>query len=88
MQHTTKPVYNDHPRDPNIEAVVDSWWLFKGHLFNKIQNRTLKWRLLLAGGCYSEEVVNSGLAVRTYFNIFAISFYVFFFLTTLFIIHS
>ncbi len=25
-----KPVYNDHPRDPNFVAVVDRWSLFRG----------------------------------------------------------
>jgi len=30
----TEPVYNDHPWDPKIVAVVDSWSLFRGHLCN------------------------------------------------------
>ncbi len=30
-----KPVYNDHPRDPKIVAVVGSWSLFRGNLCNK-----------------------------------------------------
>jgi hypothetical protein len=32
---TVKPVYNNHPRDPKIVAVVDWWSLFRGHLCNK-----------------------------------------------------
>ena len=32
---TIKPVFNDHPWDPKIVAVVDSWSLFRGHLCNK-----------------------------------------------------
>ncbi len=28
---TVKLVYNDHPWDPNIVAVVDRWSLFSGH---------------------------------------------------------
>ncbi len=33
--NTVKPVYNDHPRDPKIVAVVDRWSLFRGHLCQK-----------------------------------------------------
>jgi len=54
---TVKPVYNDHPRDPKIVAVVDRWSLFRGHLCSK----SLKWDLkivvvidrwsLFGGGC-------------------------------------
>ena len=29
---TVKSVYNDHPRDPKIMAVVDRWSLLSGHL--------------------------------------------------------
>ena len=28
---TVKPVYNDHPQDPNFVAVVDRWSLFRGN---------------------------------------------------------
>jgi hypothetical protein len=28
--NTVKPVYNNHPRDSNFEAVVKRWWLFRG----------------------------------------------------------
>ena len=28
--NTVKPEYNDHPRDPKFEAVVDRWSLFRG----------------------------------------------------------
>jgi hypothetical protein len=37
-----KPVYNDHPRDPKIVAVVDRWSFFRGHLCNKRPNWELK----------------------------------------------
>ena len=30
-----KPVYNDHPWDPKVVAVVDRWLLFRGHLSDK-----------------------------------------------------
>jgi len=51
-------VYNDHPRDPEFEAVVDRWPLFIGifMLYN------LKLGLQNAGR-YSEVVVSSGLTV-------------------------
>jgi hypothetical protein len=39
---TVKPVYNDHPRDPKIVAVVDRWSLFGGHLCYKWSNWDLK----------------------------------------------
>ncbi len=39
---TVKPVYNDHPRDPKIVAVVDRWSLFGGHLCYKRSNWDLK----------------------------------------------
>jgi hypothetical protein len=39
---TVKPVYNDHPRDPKIVAVVDRWSLFRGQLLNKSPNWNLK----------------------------------------------
>jgi hypothetical protein len=28
--YTVKPVYNDHPRDTKLVAVVDKWSLFRG----------------------------------------------------------
>jgi hypothetical protein len=40
--YTVKPVYNDHPWDPNIVAVVDRWSLYRGHLCNKSPNWDLK----------------------------------------------
>ncbi len=40
--YTVKPVYNDHPRDPKIVAVVDRWSLFRGHLCYKTSNWDLK----------------------------------------------
>ncbi len=39
-----KLVYNDHPWDLKIVAVVDRWLLFKGHLCNK----SSKWDLKIA----------------------------------------
>ena len=30
FNRTVKPVYNDHPWDPKIVAVVDRWSLFRG----------------------------------------------------------
>ena len=33
--YTVKPVYNGHPWDPKIEAVVDRWSLFRGSLYYK-----------------------------------------------------
>ncbi len=41
-ESTVKPVYNDHPRDPKIVAVVDRWSLFVGHLCYKMSNWDLK----------------------------------------------
>ena len=35
MYSTVKPVYNDHPWDPKIVAVVDRWSLFRGPLWYK-----------------------------------------------------
>jgi hypothetical protein len=34
-QNTVKPVYNDHPWDPEIVAVVDRWSLFRGQSCSK-----------------------------------------------------
>ena len=42
FQNTVKLVYNDHPRDPKIVAVVDRWSLFRGHLCNKSSEWDLK----------------------------------------------
>jgi hypothetical protein len=42
FRDTVKPLYNDHPRDPKIVAVVDRWSLFGGHLFYKRSNWDLK----------------------------------------------
>jgi hypothetical protein len=30
--NTVKPVYNDHPWDPEFMAIVDRWSLFRGTL--------------------------------------------------------
>jgi hypothetical protein len=35
---TVKPVYNGHPWDLKIEAVVDRWPLFRGSLYYKNWN--------------------------------------------------
>ncbi len=39
---TVKPVYNGHPWDPKIEAVVDRWPLFKGSLYYTNSNWAFK----------------------------------------------
>ncbi len=38
----TKTEYNDHPRDPKIVSVVDTWSFFVGHLCNEISKQDLK----------------------------------------------
>ncbi len=43
--NTVKPVYNDHPWDPKIVAVVDRWSLFSGHLCNMSPWHDLSWSL-------------------------------------------
>jgi len=61
-KYTVKPVYNDHPWDPKIVAVVDSWSLFRGHLCCKSLIWDLKMEVvidmwsLLGGGRYWEVV--------------------------------
>ena len=41
--NTVKPVYNNHPWDPKIVAVVDSWSLFRGSfMLYKSLKRDLK----------------------------------------------
>jgi len=53
---TVKPVYNDHPWDPNIVTVVHRWSLFRDHLCCKSLIWDLKMvavvdrRLLFGGG--------------------------------------
>jgi len=46
-----KPVYNDHLRDPEFEAVVERWSLFRGITirYKKADMRTQKWWSLHAG---------------------------------------
>ncbi len=39
---TVKPVYNGHPWNPKIEAVVDRWSLFRGRLYFTICNWAFK----------------------------------------------
>ena len=59
-RYTVKPVYNDHPRDPEIVVIVERWSLFRGQLCDKnIKPGPQK------GGCYLKVVVNSGLTVLT-----------------------
>ncbi len=41
-RYTVNFVYNNHPWDPKIVAVVDRCSLFRGHLFNKSSQRDLK----------------------------------------------
>jgi len=40
--HIVKPVYNDHPWDSKIVAVIDRWTLFKGDFSNKYSNWDFK----------------------------------------------
>ncbi len=54
--NTVKPVYNNHPWDPKIVAVVDRWSLFRGQLCNKSFSRDQKmvvvidrWSLFVGG---------------------------------------
>ncbi len=55
--------------------VVDRWPLFRGSLRAKLLGRNLELSLL-AGGCYSEVVVNTGLTVflAQYFRIYSVTF--------------
>ena len=50
---TVKPVYNGHPWDPKIEAVVDRWPLFRGSVYYK----KLKLGLLNGGLCIQVAVI-------------------------------
>ncbi len=50
-------MYNDHPWNPKIVAVVDRWSLFGGHLCTQSSNGTK------SGGRYRQVVVSSGLTV-------------------------
>ncbi len=54
-----KPVYNAHPRDPKIVAVVDMWSLFRGTFMLE----TRKVGPQNSGHC-KQVVVSSGLTVR------------------------
>ncbi len=45
--NTVKLVYNDHPWDPKIVAVVDRWSLFRGHLCNKGSKWDLKMMVVI-----------------------------------------
>ena len=51
-----KLVYNDHPWDPKIEAVINRWSMFKGHLCFRIRPKN-------GGRCW-QAVVSSGLTVH------------------------
>ncbi len=60
-------MYNGHPWDPKIEAVIDRWTLFKGRLYYTICNWAFKlvafvakWPLFRSGR-YSEVAVSSGI---------------------------
>ena len=62
--NTVNPVYSDHPRDPNIVAVVNRWSLIRGSLcythWNHNPNIVVvvnKWSLFIVG------VVGSSLTV-------------------------
>ncbi len=73
--YTVKPVYNAHPWDPKILAVVDRWPLFRGFsikiaiVFDLAGLRLAvvgMWPLF-RGGRYSEVAVNTGLTVISYY---------------------
>ncbi len=49
MTYTVKLVYNDHPCDPKIVAVVDTWSLFRGHLCSKGSKWDLKMVVVIGG---------------------------------------
>ena len=61
--NTVKPVYNGHPWDPKIEAVVDRWFCSKLGYTTQFVIGPSNWWPLLPGGCYSEVAVSSGLTV-------------------------
>ena len=46
--NTVKPVYNGHPWDPKIEAVVDRWPLFRSRLYYTICNWAFKMVVFVA----------------------------------------
>ena len=63
--NTVKPVNNDHPRDPEIVAVVDRWSVFRGHLCNK----NLKWDHKKCGCCrYYHELIWTYLIIWGFKN--------------------
>ncbi len=63
MATTVKPLYNDHPWDPKIVAVVEKWSFFKGHLRNKSYNLDLKIVVVVDRWSHVNVVVSSGLTV-------------------------
>ncbi len=70
-KYAVKPVYNGHPRDLKIVAVVDRWSLFRG-TFMLLTRKTVTQN----SGCYSEVIVSSGSTYsdenQTFFEIFSL----------------
>ena len=63
FKDTVKPVYNGHPWDPKILAVVDKWPLFRGFSIKiAIEFDLAGLRLTVVGHCL-EVAVNTGLTV-------------------------
>jgi hypothetical protein len=56
-------VYNHHPYDPKIEAVVDRWPLFRGRLYYTICNWAFKMAAFVARWPLLVVAVCSGLTV-------------------------
>ena len=59
-QCTVKPVYNDHPWDPKIVAVIDRWSLFRGRLCSK----SSKWDLQMVVVIYKWSLFGGGRQLR------------------------
>ncbi len=57
IENAVEPVYNDHPRDTKIVAVVGRWSLFRVHICNKSSEWDHKLMVvidrwsLFGGGC-------------------------------------
>jgi len=62
-------VYNDHPLEPKIVAIVDRWPLFRGYLCCKILIRDLKTVAVVDRWSLFGGVVSSGLTVFELLNV-------------------
>ncbi len=63
ISYTVKPVYNDHPWDPKVVAVVGRWSLFRGHLCCKSPIWDLKMVVVVDRWSLIGGVVSLGLNV-------------------------